>query len=1117
VHCQAELPPSARFCPACGQPTKRGAETPSPPAAAYPAGERKQVTVLFADFAGFTSFVHKRDAEDVRDFMNSVWAKLDAIIEAHGGWTEKHIGDAVMAVFGARQSRENDPVQAVRAGLAMQQSLNHFQTAGVPAAMQMRIGIHTGVAVVGPLGTSGEFAATGDTVNLANRLEQNAPAGSVLISHDTLRHVYGLFDVQSVAPFSVKGRPEPVQAYLILRAKPRALAVRIRGVEGVETEMIGREQELAQIQAGLALVIERRQSHVLTVVGEAGIGKSCLLTEFQKWAELLPYTVRWFYGRATPEMASLPFSLLRDVFAARFEIRDSDSPMVAREKLEHGIVELLKGKSIGSEDARTQARSIGQLIGFDFSPNSDPHDPLKDSEQTREIALRSLADFFSAISETPASLATPEIKGAILVAEDIHWGDEGSLDALIHLAKSCRRVPLLIVCFARPTLFEQRPHWDEESPSRERLDLEPLSRQNSMALVQSILRKAPKIPQALRELVIANAEGVPFYIEELIKMFIDQRVVVPGTDEWQIQPGKLADATVPATLTGILQARLDGLHPAERSVLQRASVVGRIFWDDAVEHLGLTAVDAGEPPVAKSEIPEALAGLRRKEIIFRSESSAFSGAVEYSFKHELLRNVAYESLLKKSRRAHHAALAQWLIERSGDRVNEFAGLVATHFEQAGKLEDSAEWYGRAGEKARESYAPASAIQYFTKALALLPAQPGEGANLDGRRMRWQEGLVDVLGAQAKFAEALEACNQLKESSERLGNPSAQARAWNGLAFLNERLGRNRVSIECAEQAERLARQAGPEGREELVRALLLKGWAHYRISDAAAVLALGEQTLKLCLEFGNRNGQATSYKLHGVAHLQLGHFLEADRYFSQGLALYRELGDRRNTAAMWSNLGESARFRGDYQAAEQLYEKALAAVREIGHRESEAIYLSNLSAARLGLKKFPEAEEALREALALTAGGDFCSLAETWSGLSEACLGQGKVAEALEAGRRGLALARESENDLDIGTAWRALAHAVAATETDKTIPANGERTPAEEQEAASCFAASLAVFKKIKAEVEQARTLRAWAEYELNRGASPESRARLEEARTIFGKLGARAEMDRVSALLQG
>jgi predicted ATPase/class 3 adenylate cyclase len=1068
--------------------------------------ERKQVTILFADFSGFTTFAHKRDVEEVRDFMSSVWAKLDGIIAAHGGTTEKHIGDAVMAVFGAIQAREEDPVQAVRAALAMQASVKQLSSEPTITPLQMRVGIHTGLAVVGPVSSLGELAVAGDTVNLASRLEASAPTGGVLVSHDTYRHIHGFFDVRTLAPFEVKGRPEPVQTYVIQRAKPRAVAMQFRGmfrgIEGVQAEMVGREKELKFLQSALQSVIDEQDSKVITITGEAGLGKSCLLSQFQEWVELRPDNIRIFYGRANRQGEGLPFSLMRDIFANRYEIQDSDSSAVARDKLEHGIVELL-----GGQHDLLHAHFIGQLLGLDFTSSPWIRDILNDPMQIRHRAFQSFANFFKAATRRPTPQpAELTVQGAVIYAEDIHWSDDGSLDLLAHLAGACRNVPLLVVCLARPRLFERRPRWCEEFRECKRLDLQPLPRQQSFALVESLLRRAPQIPQALRELIIGGAEGIPFYIEEIIKMLIDQKVILPGPEQWRIEPQGLAAAKVPPTLMGILQARLDGLQPVERLVLQRAAVVGRTFWDDAVERLS-TSGDGGAPeaPLTRAEVLDALAELRRKELIFRRESSAFADTIEYAFKHELLRSVAYDQLLKKSRRGYHGQLAAWLIERSRERINEVAALVASHFEQAGDGANASEWFGRAGQQAHAGFAPASAIDYFHKALALLPGS-GNG-EFQTKRLEWLGGLGEVLTAQARFNEALGVCNQFLALAESQGDVVMQACALNSLAYLVERLGQNRASVEYAERAESVARAAGEAGKREWVRSLVLKGWAYYRLSDANAVLALGEQAKKLCEEFGNHSGLATSFKLLGVAHLQLGQFPQADRFFEEGLAIYEKIDDRRNAAAMLSNLGESARSRSDYRRAEELYEKAIAAMRQIGHRDSESIYLSNLSAARLGLGKFERAEADAREALALVEGSNFCAHAETYAFLSEACLGQGKFKEALDAADHALAMASESENDLDLGIAWRTLGNVLAACSKDRAaISARNGSLDQPQFEPEACFEQSHQIFKKIDAEGEAAGTLRAWAEFDLQNGRIQEGNKRLEEAQSILRRLGALA-----------
>jgi len=515
-----------------------------------------------------------------------------------------------------------------------------------------------------------------------------------------------------------------------------------------------------------------------------------------------------------------------------------------------------------------------------------------------------------------------------------------------------------------------------------------------------------------------------------------------------------------------------------------------------------TAAASMETALSKQDILNALAGLRNKQLIFRREASAFAGTVEYTFKHELLRNVTYESVLKKFRREFHARAAGWLIDHSGERITEFTWLVASHLEQAGLPGDAAEWYGRAGQQSRLVDAPATGIEFFRKALELLPAQSATSRELQATRLEWHEGLGETLGAQARFAEALQAYGEMRSLAEALGDLSAQARAWNGVAFLHERNGENRASIESAERAERLALDAGVAGQQERIRALYLKGWALYRLGEAPAVLELAEQTLKLYGERGDRRGMVTSFKLFGVVHLHLGHFEEADRNFEQGLTLSRQIGDRCDAAAMLSNLGESARLRGDYKAAAAHYQKALVVVREIGNRESETVYLNNLAGAMVGLHQFAQAETILRKVISQTAP-NWCSLSETYRFLSEACLVQGKLAEALDAAQHALKLGQESESGLDTGAAWRALGRAVAKIQHPAAGKSTFKAPPGSTlPDPVTCFSESLHVFKQMNADAEIGRTLRVWGRFELGEGHTAKGEKKLKEAQRIFKKL---------------
>jgi class 3 adenylate cyclase len=314
-----------------------------------PEQQRKQATVLFADVSGFTALSETMDAEVVAGIMNDLWAAVDRAIIDHGGRIDKHIGDAVMALWGAEQAKEDDPERAVRGALAMQAAIEEFcATApgahgeegahrGAPLQLAMRIGVNTGPVLLGQVGSTAEFTAMGDAVNLASRLEHAAPTGGVLVSHDTYRHIRGVFDVITREPLTVKGKAEPVQTYLVQRAKPRAFRMATRGVEGIETRMVGRDRELGILKDAFADAIEGRETRVITVIGEAGVGKSRLLYEFDNWIELRPELVTFFKGRGTANTQNVPFSLFRDLFAFRFDILDSDSVATAFEKFKSSM------------------------------------------------------------------------------------------------------------------------------------------------------------------------------------------------------------------------------------------------------------------------------------------------------------------------------------------------------------------------------------------------------------------------------------------------------------------------------------------------------------------------------------------------------------------------------------------------------------------------------------------------------------------------------------------------------------------------------------------------------------------------------------------------------------
>jgi tetratricopeptide (TPR) repeat protein len=721
---------------------------------------------------------------------------------------------------------------------------------------------------------------------------------------------------------------------------------------------------------------------------------------------------------------------------------------------------------------------------------------LGDAQQIRSRAFHYVTQLFAEVTRRQT---------AVLMLEDLHWADDGSLDLIDHLMRERPDLPILIVTPTRPTLFDRRPNWGAGPAAHVRLDLKPLSDHNSRRLVAEILRKTPEVPAALQDLIVRRAEGSPFYVEELIKMLIEDGVIVTGADHWQVELGRLAETRVPATLTGVLQARLDGLPPSERETLQQASVVGRVFWGNVVERLrGVAGPRAGdgESLLATSDW---LGMLNGRELIFRRDGSAFAGTQEFVFKHAILHEVTYESVLKRLRRTYHAQVAECLIELSGERAGEFAGRIGEHYERAGEWARAAEWYGRAGKQAQDTYLPEAAIGYYQKALDFWK-ESGHPPDSLAQRLSVYEGLGQVLVYRTRYAEAVEAYTLMRAAAESAGDAATQARAWYGVSMAQSYQGDHRAALDSAGRAEAIASAAN--ARTELAMALEMKGWGLYRLGEAEAALTLAEQMLTLATELGDRRRKARSLNLLGAAHNILGHYPQANRCWEDALAIFRELGDRGQGMPVLSNLGVIAEARGDYGAALSRYQEALTVAREIGNRDGEVVYLNNLGTARVRLREHQAAETDLRLAIQMAGQAGSWVLANAHVFLAEACLGQGKAEEALAAARRALILGQEAEEPEDIAAAWRALGRVAANLGRSIAVESNDA---GEAYDAVACFAESLRVCTETGLEDQRARTLRAWATHELTSGDEVRGAAMWQEARDIFARLGAELEVERM------
>ena len=907
-----------------------------------PEQQRKLVTILYADIVGSTNIVKLLDPEDALEIMDGSLKRLAIPVEEHGGHISRFTGDGFKAVFGMPKAHENDPEMAIRAGLgileAAQELGGELDTQRGISDFQVRVGINTGLAALGGM-TESEDTVMGSTINLTKRVESAAPPGGLLITHNTYRHVRGVFDVEPRESITAKGFDELIPVYHVVSVKPRAFRVQTRGVEGVETRMVGRKVELIALQEAYRNAIEGKQTQVVTVVGEAGVGKSRLFYEFDNWIELLPDELRYFQGRGRQETQNLPYAILKDVFTFRFQIQESDAAREVQEKIEAGFGEMLGV----DEEGQMRAHITGQLLGFDFSTSQHLKSILDDPQQIHDRAFMYLAEYFQGMSEQFP---------VVIILEDIHWADDSSLDMLNRLARRITGQRLLVVCVARHRLYERRPHWGEGLAYHRRLELQPLTNHDSSQLVSEILQKVDQIPDALQELVVIGAEGNPFYIEELIKMLVEDGVILTGEEQWQVKPERLAEIDVPDTLTGVLQARLEGLPQEERITLQQASVVGHIFWDDAVEYIS----SASRPPDTQSPIrtpDENLSSLRSRELVYRREESVFAEASEYTFKHAILRDVTYESVLKRVRKAYHGLVADWLIEHSAERLAEYAGLIAEHLLLAEKSEQALNYIRTAGEAALASYANPEAESYFRRALEQSPSDPDRAVLLSG--------LGEAVSQQGFSEEALQTWREAIDLFQRLGDSDRMADLYARSSWFIWHSGDYSKCWNLCQEA--LALMENLPDSPGFARLLAEAGRvAHFvtREIETESELLL-QAALEMAEQLGLLEVQAEARITLAIRFIVSGDLQEAISNLGEVIALVETNGLLRTASRAHVNLASVFNYSGDLISAHQHKLRSVEISRQIGDFVGLLFSLGGLTAHYCTLGELQTADDILAE------------------------------------------------------------------------------------------------------------------------------------------------------------
>jgi class 3 adenylate cyclase len=822
AECGHESRESLRYCPSCGAPV---ADT-------LPQ-ERKVVTLLFADLVDSTA-LGEQDPEHARALLDQFYDAMAVEIQRAGGTIEKFAGDAVMAAFGAPAAQEDHAERALHTALAMQRRQHEL----FADELRLRIGVNTGEVVVGTPRERSSFVS-GDAVNTAARLEQAAGPGEILAGERTVGAARGAFEFDGPTTVEAKGKPAGIACYRVVRSLTLA---RPRGVAGLGHTFVGRESELGLLRASYEHTVEQREAHLVTIVGDSGVGKTRLVAELWAWLETSQPKPLSRTGRCLSYGRGITYWALGEVLKEHLGIRESDAPEIVRRRL--GTREIL-----------------GLTLGLD--PPSELH-PLAARDALQEAWI----EFFGGLlRERPV----------VVLIEDLNWAEKDLLDLLERLVRDVHG-PLLLIGTARPELLDRRPSWGGGRRNSSLLWLEPLTGDETQLLLRQLL--AAELPAELRAALADRAEGNPFFVEELVSTLIDHHVLEHSNGSWAVRdlPSRLA---IPDSVHALLAARLDLLPPPEKAALQAAAVTGRVFWETAVSTL-LDGVEAD------------FGLLEDRNFIRRRPESSRPEDVEYVIKHALTREVAYGSLPKARRAQLHAKFAQWL-ERASESKDERASLLAHHYAeavqpatvdlawrddpaQAQELRERAvEWLARAAELAVGRYEIDNGIALLRRALELEPDEAKQ-AEL-WRRL----GTANALKFDGEaFWVAMQ--NSLKVCKE----PRVCAETYSELAFhtaARSTMWKRRPDRELVHSWVRRALEVAEPASPARVRALVARA---YLERDA---LGPAQEASKLAERLDDPELRSFAFEARSIVAYARGDFDDSCNWAGRRLDLLGEISD----------------------------------------------------------------------------------------------------------------------------------------------------------------------------------------------------------------------------------
>jgi len=926
--CRTENPEGARFCNACGsalvetEPRRK---------------ERKYATALFADLVGSTALAEREDPEVVQSVVGRTFDRLSEEIARYEGLLEKFMGDAVLAVFGVPRAHEDDAERAVRAALEMHAVLSElnrgFAAEGKPT-LEMRIGVEAGEVLVDIERVSGprDRMLTGDAVNTAARLQSAAEPGQIVVGPGVYASTKDVIEYRELEPLDLKGKAEPVPAWRALRIKARTRGERPR--LGLEARLVGRDEELAVLKQTLRRVETEGRPALVTIVGPAGVGKSRLVAELERHVEGLPEVVYWRRGRCLA-YGNTSYSAFADAIKAQCEILEDDPVEIAGKKADAAVRELF-----GDERVAPQIRA---LVG---------------AGEARGMSREDLFEAWRRFLERLAARYP-----LVVVLDDLHWADEGLLDFVEHVADWAQG-PIMLLATARAELLETRPTWGGGKRNAASIYLEPLTEEEGEAMLEDLL--PGRIPPDLTRTIVERSEGNPLYVEEIVRKLIDDGVLrATEASRWEVAR-PVEDVELPRSVQGLIAARLDGLPEDEKAVLQDAAVVGRVFWVGAVAELAGRSV---------GEVRDALGRLRVKELVLPHEPSSFSDEHEFSFRHNLIRDGAYDTLPKALRADKHAGVARWAERRAGDRADEIAELIGTHLLEALRYLDELGETGERREELRRSafrraraagdrtaalWLRAEATRWFREAERLadeLDVPYAERVELVRAHAEASWGTDQIVEGERVVRRALEVFEAL---DDRVGV------GW-ALAMLVQRLFEQGRDAEAETSGRAAVETLEPLGeREELADALHKLGWYLWRRGRDEEAEPLLRRAVEMAERVNSPPVRAMATQTLAASLAQSGRSAEALAMMEEAYRLAKEVGDFNNLMRCSNNLASIvSELASDLRRSEEVLLEGLELARRAGARSFEAWMIGSLGDLLGRLGRLEEAEPHQRQALEL--------------------------------------------------------------------------------------------------------------------------------------------------------